>query len=229
MNTEGFTGKAKAYAKARPGYPDDAVDLIRGLAHPNATYADIGAGTGKFTELLAKHGHEIFAIEPNADMLEQLSITLMPFPNVKIINGTAEATTLFNNSVDVIICSQSLGWFDLDGFRIECHRIGKPGFFVVSIFNYTPGDTYVPNSHRLTSRMASDLFFKNPVVHEFPNHVKYTREKWLQSRASISDNPKPADIGYDLHIAEMNAIFDRENVDGLMNIELVTRVYSERF
>ena len=28
MNTEKFTGKAQAYANARPGYPDEAVEYI---------------------------------------------------------------------------------------------------------------------------------------------------------------------------------------------------------
>ena len=92
MNTDAFTNRAQAYTKARPGYPDEAIEYIRTLVPQRAIFADVGAGTGKFTELIARHGYEVFAVEPNADMLEQLAITLAPFPNTKIFDGTAEAT-----------------------------------------------------------------------------------------------------------------------------------------
>ena len=228
MNTEIFTGKAEAYAKARPGYPDMAIDYIRGLVSQGAVFADIGAGTGKFTELLARHGYTLFAVEPNRDMQEQLTVTLAPYQNAKIVVGSAEFTTLPDHSVDVITCAQALGWFDLNAFRIECRRIGKSGVIVVSIYNEVPGDNSIPSNNRLTSKRATDMFFKNPVVREFPNPILYTQERWLQYNASISDNPQPSDAGYDAHIAEMNTIFDRENVDGLIRRDLVTKVYSEK-
>jgi len=134
MNTEAFTGKAQAYAKARPGYPDEAMMYICNLAAPNAVFADVGAGTGKFTALLARYGYDIYAIEPNADMRRELAITLAPYPNTKIVNGTAEATTIHGNSIDVITCAQAIGWFDLNAFRTECQRIGKCGAIVVSAY-----------------------------------------------------------------------------------------------
>jgi 16S rRNA A1518/A1519 N6-dimethyltransferase RsmA/KsgA/DIM1 with predicted DNA glycosylase/AP lyase activity len=109
LNTEGFTGKAKAYAAARPGYPDEAINYICSLVPANAVFADIGAGTGKFTELIAQCGFEIYAVEPNADMREQLVVTLAQFPNAEIIIGTAEKSTLPDRSVDVITCAQALG------------------------------------------------------------------------------------------------------------------------
>lgn len=228
MNTEGFTGKAQAYAAARPGYPNEAIDYIRSLVPSNAVFVDIGAGTGKFTELIARCGYEIFAVEPNTDMREQLVATLEPFSNAKIINATAEATTLPDHSIDVITCAQALGWFDLNTFRKECVRIGKSGVIVISLYNGTPGDNYTPGSHRLSSRQAADMFFKNPTVREFPNPILYTRKRWLQKNASISDNPQPSDPGYSEHIAQMNAIFDRNNIDGFLRQDLVTIVYSER-
>lgn len=229
MNTEKFTGKAQAYANARPGYPDAAIDYIRELVPQDAIFADIGAGTGKFTELLARYRYDIYAVEPNADMREQLIATLSHFQNVKIITGAAESTTLPDCSVDVITCAQALGWFNLNAFRTECRRIGKSGVTVFSIYNeIPPGDNYIPNNNRLTSKRATELFFKNPAVREFPNPVFYTRDKWFQSMASISDNPQPSDSGYDSHIAEMNEIFDCESLDGLVRREFVTKVYSER-
>jgi len=226
MNTEAFTGKAQAYTNARPGYPDEAIEYICSLVKPDAVFVDIGAGTGKFTSLIAQRGYEVFAVEPNADMREQLAVTIAPFSNAKIVNGTAEATTIPNDSIDVITCAQAIGWFDLDAFRNECHRIGKRDVIVVSLHNESPGDNHVPGSHRLTSKQAADIFFSNPTVREFPNPIFYTRERWIQHNASISDNPQSSDAEYDTHTAKMNEIFDRKSMDGLLRIDLITKVYS---
>jgi len=227
MNTDAFTGKAQSYAGARPGYPEKAVEYIYSLAPMSAVFADIGAGTGKFTELLARYGNKIFAVEPNNDMRKQLSITLSAFSNTVVIDGAAEATTLPNNCVDVITCAQAIGWFDLDTFRVECKRIGKDGFTVVSIHNDMPGDNFTPGN-RLTSKRAAELFFSNPTIREFPNPIFYTRERWLQNKTSISDSPKPFEARYDAYIAEMNNIFDRDSVDGLLRVNLITYIFSER-
>ena len=228
MSTEAFTGRAQAYTKARPGYPGEAIEYIRSLVLTDAVFADIGAGTGKFTECIAKYGYKIFAIEPNSDMRAELKKTLAPYPNAGILIGTAEATTLPDHSVDVITCAQALGWFDLPAFRTECRRIGKPGVTVFSLHNTTPGDNFTPGSHRLSSKQAAEKFFQNPQVREFPNIILNTRERWIQARISISDSPKPSETGYDEYIAETNEIFDRYNVDGYLRSEMVTVIYSER-
>jgi ubiquinone/menaquinone biosynthesis C-methylase UbiE len=228
MNIEAFTGKALDYSKARPGYPIEAIEYIHKLARPNTIFADIGAGTGKFTELLARYGYEIYAIEPNIDMGEQLIITLSSFPNTKIVYGTAEGTTLSDNSIDFIICAQSIGWFNLDAFRLECYRIGKPDATIISIYNCISGDNYNPSNNRMTNKRATEIFFRNPVIREYSNPIYYSREKWLQSNASISDNPQPSDIEYDTHIAKINKIFDRDNVNGILKQNFTTKMYIEK-
>ncbi|MCL2094618.1 class I SAM-dependent methyltransferase [Candidatus Saccharibacteria bacterium] len=226
MNTHSFTGKSQAYAIARPSYPDEAIRYIRSLVPVDAVFADIGAGTGKFSILIAKCGYEVFAVEPNADMREQLVTTLAPFPNARIVEGAAEASTLADSSIDVITCAQALGWFNLDKFKAECRRIGKPGAIVISIHNEMPGDDFVPSNNRLTNKRAAEVFFKDLVSKKFSNPISYTREKWLSYNASISDNPQPLDQGYEVHVTELNAIFDSENVAGLLRHNLITRVCS---
>ena len=57
MSIENFTGKAEDYVKGRPGYPDEAIEAIIKLTPSNAVFADIGAGTGKFTVKLAERGY----------------------------------------------------------------------------------------------------------------------------------------------------------------------------
>lgn len=221
-HTELFTGKAEAYANARPGYPEATIAYIRSLVPPNAVFADIGAGTGKFTELIARSGYTVYAVEPNDDMREQLTLTLSPYPNAKIINGTAEATTVPSGSIDVITCAQALHWFDPDKFREECRRIGKHGIIVIAVYNNTPGGSSITHS-----KLSTDVFFKKPVVKDFPNYQYYTRENWLKYMTSHSSDPLPSDARYDAHVVEMNKIFNRENADGLLCREVVTRIYSE--
>lgn len=223
MNLENFTGKAKAYAKGRPGYPEAAVEAISRLAPSNAVYADIGAGTGKFTLKLAESGFSVFAIEPNADMREQLAITLKPFPNVKIVDGTDEATTLPDHSVDILTVAHALHWFNLDAFRLECRRVVKPGGFVVAIYNLSLGGEMMS-----LSKQTVEAFFTKPETWEFLNPIEYTRDNWLAYMSSMDDVPLSTDPEYDAFISEINTGFDRDSVDGLLRCDKVTRVYSER-
>lgn len=223
MNTENFTGKAEAYAKGRPGYPKAAIETIVRLAPSGTVFADIGAGTGKFTVKLAERGYSVFAVEPNSDMRGQLAITLASFLNAKIMDGTAEATTLPDHSIDILTVAHALHWFNLDAFREECHRVVKPGGLVIAIYNLTPGGEMIN-----LSKKAIDAFFTKPTTWEFPNSMDYTRDNWLAYIASQDDNPLPTDPGYDAHIAAINAAFDRDSEDGLLHCNRVTKIYSER-
>jgi SAM-dependent methyltransferase len=222
MNTAIFTGKASAYAAGRPGYPPEAMDYICSLVPASAVFADIGAGTGKFTELLAEREYKVFAVEPNADMRAELEKTMAPYQNAKIVAGTAEMTTLPDDCADVITCAQALHWFDPATFRAECHRIGKPGALVVSVYNTTPGGSSLAHCESST-----EAFFNNPALREFPNPQFYSRAGWLTYMTSHSHDPLPSDERYAEHLAEVNAVFDQENVGGLLRRDVVTMIYTE--
>ena len=225
MSTENFTGRAEAYAIGRPGYPQVAIDYVCTLVPHNAIFADIGAGTGLFTEKLAMPNYTIYAIEPNKDMRVQLALTLTPYPNVTIFDGTDEATNLPDHSVDVITVAHALHWFNIDAFRKECLRILKPNGLVVVIYNLlSDGSGEVTN----LSKQAVDAFFQNPAIMTFPNPIEYTKEKWLAYITSQDNTPLPTDPGYDAHVAEVNKSFDRDSVDGLLTIDRMTKIFSER-
>lgn len=224
MNTEKFTGKAAAYAKARPSYAPAAIEYITTLTQGNGAVADIGAGTGKLSILLAQAGYRLFAVEPNHDMRAELLTTLSPFPNAQIIAGTAESTTLPSHSVDVITCAQALHWFDPAAFHVECKRIGTPHALVIAVYNNTPG-----GSSSAHSTLSTSAFFSAPTIRTFPNPLSYTREQWLQFMVSHSHSPLPTDPEYAAHIEAAGALFDRESIDDLLRRENVTTtVYSQR-
>ena len=68
-NTELFSNKAGVYAASRPGYARDAVLYLMSLMGVSApVIADVGSGTGIFSQSLLEEGAEVFAVEPNDDM-----------------------------------------------------------------------------------------------------------------------------------------------------------------
>lgn len=232
MNAGAYEGKAGAYRSARPGYSNEAVEYIyEQLAPPDAVFVDIGAGTGKLTELLARRGNKIFAVELSEYMRGQLTETLLPFPNATVVDGRAEETTLPDHSVDVVISAQALNWFDIEAYRGECRRIGKPSSLVVTVYNYNPYQ-----SHPVFTRFkkssdytrSTGALYKNPIIREFTNPVFFDRDRWNTYFTSMSGFPAESDPNYAALMAEINEMFDGDSADGVLRLDLVTVVYSER-
>ncbi|HEU4356184.1 MAG TPA: methyltransferase domain-containing protein, partial [Actinomycetota bacterium] len=86
----GYEAGVEHYRRGRPTYPDDAVNyLVQQLrVEPRTALLEVGAGTGRFTELMVHTGATITAIEPVAAMREALELAC---PTVTVIDGTAEA------------------------------------------------------------------------------------------------------------------------------------------
>ncbi|MCL2300398.1 MAG: class I SAM-dependent methyltransferase [Firmicutes bacterium] len=229
-----FTGKANVYDKARPGYAPAALDFILGLASPNAVVADIGAGTGKFSAMLAARGCEVIAVEPNADMRSKLPV----LENLRIVNGTAEATGLPDHSVDAVTCAQAFHWFDGEKFKAECERILKPGGRIFVVYNNPVGherhDELIwhskdgpPGSHWLEREERLRDFFSPGMRHEiFPNPVSYDARGWLDYMLSHSMSPRPGEEVYERFADSVRLIFTRHNEDGQMLLPLETVVYT---
>src|ERR1700704_2991938 len=125
----GFGAAAEVYERARPSYPQAAVDWIVdrcGLA-PGRVVADIGAGTGKLTRLLVPSGARVIGVEPLPEMRAKLVQTT---PDAEALDGTAEAIPLADESVDAVTVAQAFHWFDHDAALRELHRVlradGRP-------------------------------------------------------------------------------------------------------
>lgn len=91
-----------------------------------------GAGTGKFTKLLAQTGADVTAVEPVAAMLKELRQQL---PGVRTIQGTAQHIPLPDSSVDAVVCAQSFHWFASAESLAEFRRVLKPGGALGLIWN----------------------------------------------------------------------------------------------
>ena len=160
LDTNPFVGEGGAYGSVRPAYPDEAVaalvDAARRARGADASgrggplrAADIGAGTGKMSESLARAGLLVDAVEPSEAMRAQAS----PIEGVTWHDGVAEWTGLPNDLYDIVVFAQSWHWVDSERAGLEVERILAPGGALGIVWNQM--DVSIPWVHRLTRIMRS--------------------------------------------------------------------------
>ena len=106
---EGFAN-ASAYDRHRPSYEPEAVEdlvvklQIKGIK--NARIIEVGAGTGKFSELLAKRDekYEIIAVEPHEGMRKEGE--RKGLRGVKFVHGVADEMPVETQSADSVVVAQ---------------------------------------------------------------------------------------------------------------------------
>jgi ubiquinone/menaquinone biosynthesis C-methylase UbiE len=99
---------------------------------PGATVVDVGAGTGKLTRALVSTGARVVAVEPLAEMLEQLAAAV---PEAEALIGSAEALPLEDGSAHAVVAASAFHWFDPDRALPEIHRVLEPGGGLATIGN----------------------------------------------------------------------------------------------
>ena len=123
---KGFSTEAQAYVRGRPEYPVELLGWLAGELGITAgkRVVDLGAGTGKFTKLLARTGADTTAVEPVDAMRAQLTQSL---PAVRALAGRADAMPVETASADVVVCAQAFHWFATEAALAEIHRVLRPG------------------------------------------------------------------------------------------------------
>ncbi len=160
LDVNPYVGEGGAYDSVRPAYPDEAVAALidaarsgRGVDAPGRDdalrAADIGAGTGKMSELLARGGLLVDAVEPSEAMRAQAS----PIEGVTWHDGVAEKTGLPNDVYDIVVFAQSWHWMDPERAGLEAARILAPGGALAIVWNQMA--VSIPWVHRLTRIMRS--------------------------------------------------------------------------
>ena len=155
-----YVGEGGAYDSVRPAYPDEAVAALidaarsgRGVNAPGRDdplrAADIGAGTGKMSELLARGGLLVDAVEPSEAMRAQASAS----EGVTWHDGVAEETGLPNDVYDIVVFAQSWHWMDPERAGLEAARILAPGGVLAIVWNQMA--VSIPWVYRLTRIMRS--------------------------------------------------------------------------
>ena len=125
-----FGQAADLYDTARPSYPPDAVDWM--LQSNPRDVLDLGAGTGKFTRLIADRAH-VTAVDPDAQMLAKISA--VENPGVTTLVGTGEHIPVDDATADLVVSAQAWHWVDEELAAPEVARVLRPDGWLAIVWN----------------------------------------------------------------------------------------------
>jgi len=243
-----FSDRVENYVRYRPSYPQEIISLLQDEAGltPKSIIADIGSGTGISAEFFLKAGCTVHAVEPNGDMRAAAERLLAHYPNFHSVSASAQATTLPDHSMDLIVAAQAFHWFNTPATRAEFTRILKPGGHISLIWNerkldstpflhafeqllLTFGTDYTQIRHENVNAAALSSFFSGPhATHTFPNEQRFDFEGLKGRLLSSSYAPGPGQPRHEEMIAELRRIYDAHQVAGQVCFEYDTRVHLGR-
>lgn len=243
-----FTDRVGDYAKYRPTYPEALFADLDAFWSSSSVVADVGAGTGLFTRLVAPRVGRVWALEPNEAMRTEGQAQSGEFPSITWASGTAEDTGLADASLDALVCAQAFHWFNRAPTAREWRRILKPSAPVVLVWNERDEEAsplqadynvllnrwcpeYPLVNHKNLTRADLEAFFAPaPVtVFEHRNDQRFDLEGWWGRLRSASYCPRPGAPGYQEMLDGMAVLFDRyREADGLMTFPYVTKAYGSR-
>jgi len=117
-----FGTAATEYDRLRSSPPALAVDWLVGDGITNAV--ELGAGTGKFSRMLAERVPEFYPIEPDERMRDVFANSC---PGLSALAGSAEEIPLPDGSVDAVFAADAWHWFDPETASREIARVLRPG------------------------------------------------------------------------------------------------------
>jgi ubiquinone/menaquinone biosynthesis C-methylase UbiE len=150
-----YTEHAVHYDR-RADYSSDAIDsLLKKIGcNPSLPVADIGAGTGKLTKELLKHGLTVRSVEPN-DAMRAIGIKNTKGELATWSVGTGEATGLPAHSVYAIFFGSSFNVVDQNRALAEASRILVPDGWFACMWNHRDLDD--PIQQRIETLIKSSI------------------------------------------------------------------------
>lgn len=231
MNTnDRFNGKGNNYSKYRPSYPKEYIHYLIKESNLNkdSLVFDVGAGTGILTEILAKRGLRVMAVEPNLDMAIFIKDLTKKYSNLKFINSIAEDINYNKKDVDLITVAQAFHWFDVTKFKKQCKKILKDSGKVALLWNIRDENhEIIKESFDICKRLCKNFqgfsggigdnidniksFFKDEKYSyaEFENNLEYSLEMFIGRNISASYAPNEGDENYEIFIRELTNLFNK--------------------
>lgn len=247
--TERFSSRVADYVRYRPHYPREVIGFLESQQAfwPGVRVADVGSGTGIFSRLLLEAKAIVEAVEPNEPMRLAGLTFIGPHPRFTSHAGTAEATGLDDESVDLVTAAQAFHWFDREKTKAEFQRILRPGGHVALLWNERLTETsdflrgyeallgrYAPEyakvDHRNVALEAIRAFFAPEPVETATFAVSQVFG-WDGVRGRLTSSsycPAPGDPGHAPLLEELEALFNKEAVEGKVSFDYATAVFCGR-
>jgi SAM-dependent methyltransferase len=248
-----FDSLADDYAQFRPGYAPSIVPAILALIGRPArevNAADVGAGTGIWTRMLAAQDLcSVTAVEPSEEMRRQGVLTSQKH-NIVWRGGSAEETGLPSGAYDLVSMASSFHWTDFDKACAEFQRILKPGGRFVALWNprmielnpllveieqeitrLNPGVKRVSSgrsglTERLTELLWAKRGFDDVVYLEARHKATQTVGQYLGAWRSVND--LRVQLGSDLFTRFLDFV-ERKTADGAeIETTYLTRAWAVR-
>ena len=227
-----FADVAAAYERARPGYPQGAVQWMVG--DELVDVVDLGAGTGKLTRALVALGHRVVAVEPLDEMRAELETAV---PGARAVEGRAEAMPLPDGAADVIASAQAFHWFDHDDALPEIARVLRPGGRLALVWNSR--DDRDPWMARLSAIIGNESIQESDVVPILDESGLF---RWVETKRFTFEQVLDRDGLLDLvlsrsYLAKLSpedrqpvldavgALFDETAADGGVRLAYVTECF----
>ncbi|MCO6510214.1 MAG: class I SAM-dependent methyltransferase [Aridibacter famidurans] len=244
-----FSDRVGDYIRFRPGYPEAMLEVFRdemGLS-PESVVADIGCGPGHSSLPFLKFGCTVFGVEPNDLMRNAATEILADYERFEAVEGTAHATGLSENSVDIAVAAQAFHWFNDSESVKEFGRILKPGGFAALIWNErrldaTPflrdyealllkfGTDYETVRHdAITHSGLAAVFGKEFRMATYPNLQTLDLEGVKGRLMSSSYTPAQDDPRFGPMIENLESIFAEHNESDRIQILYDTNVFYTQF
>ena len=231
--------KATLYEKYRLPYTREAVPGLLKQIGKVKVIADIGTGTGQLARLFADRCEKIYAVEPDPGMREVARESLKKFSTIHIIEGTAEQTTLAENSIDLIVIGNAFHRFKPEACD-ELHRILKQAGWV-AIITYTYQNqaftdmlfSKLPTIKGWASRAEKswhrtpekDLFRECQVqTHTYRQSQTEEWEAFFGAACAGIESPEKTDPEFAQFEAINREVFDAFSANGKIQLDYETRV-----
>jgi SAM-dependent methyltransferase len=150
---------------------------------------DLGAGTGKLTQVLAARYARVIAVEPLDELRALLAVRV---PGAEVRAGAAEAIPLDDASVDAVFAGQAFHWFANDTAVGEIARVLRPGGVLALLWNVPNGTPSVPPAYNERLEALHDEGRPDPpddrVLDRFPfgeQHEEVVEHEHLSPRDDV--------------------------------------------
>jgi ubiquinone/menaquinone biosynthesis C-methylase UbiE len=238
-----YTEHASHYDK-RADYSYEAIDaLLRATGCTPATrVAEIGAGTGKLTKELLKHGLSVRSVEPN-DAMRAIGIQNTNGKSVTWSVGTGESTGLESASAHAVFFGSSFNVVDQGLTLIEVSRVLKSRGWFGCMWNHRDlddpiqqhiesiikssiqGYSYGSRREDPTSVIASSALFSDTKVIERGFHWKMPKSDIIVAWRSHATLKRQAgsDSTFAAIIGNISNYLD--GLPALIDVPYTTRIY----